>query len=68
MKLEKGRSYSADNTDLKIKIMQIYSDNEERIIFRGLLVNKYNGIIYENRKYRIEKSKIGHWKPWPVLQ
>ena len=64
--LRRGFTYTADNTDLKVKIINIRYQNDKYARVKLTLVNKRNGIVYEvNKNYKIYKKNITHWK---VLQ
>jgi hypothetical protein len=62
MKLTKGKYYTNNYSDLMIYISQIYFQNDEYIKIKGLLFNKNNGILYENKSYKLYWDNIKNWE------
>lgn len=62
MRIEKGKSYFTNNSDLVFKVEHIYYSGKEYHKVKGTLVNKRNGIVYEQSKNnKLVKSNIKHW-------
>ena len=63
MKLIKGASYTADNSDLSILIMRIGYRCPEYTKAKIHITNKHNGIFYQTTGYmKLCYDKISHWK------
>lgn len=61
MKLQKGKSYTNDRTDLQIKILQIHYESTDYYKVRIVLSNKKNGIIYEMKNIKLMKDGAADW-------
>ena len=62
IKIFSGNTYTSENTDLAILVIKVRYRGEEYIKFKGKLFNKYNGIEYEHRNYKVYYNNITHWK------
>lgn len=58
----KGREYTMDCTDLKIKIIKVYNVGEEFLKFKGALINKNDNYVYEIKNYKIPLEIVKHWR------
>lgn len=65
MKLRKGVSYTTKITHLAIKILSTAYVGSNTIKFKGLLYNKRNGIIYEQKNYKLPKN-IPEFVGWEI--
>jgi len=60
--LKNKATYIVDHGTLQMYIIKIFHENDTIIKFRGILSNKYNGLVYENKNYKLPKERISHWK------
>jgi D-lyxose ketol-isomerase len=60
MKISKG-FYTTNNSDLTIQVINIAYSNEEYTKARIKLINTKNGIVYEEKYYKLYHEKISHW-------
>ena len=57
-KLQVGRSYTNDLSDLAIRVNSILEETEDTIGFLGTLYAKRNHWLYETKIYIMEKDEI----------
>ena len=58
MTLVSGRYYARNNCSLVLHAQKKYFQNKEYIKIKGSLINKYNGIVYETKNYKLYKSLL----------
>ena len=65
VKLKRNQKYFVENSDLFIIILNVaYIGDGHNMKIKLRLQNKYNGIIYEEKYYRLSKAAIAHWKAY----
>jgi hypothetical protein len=62
--IKKGSRYYVDGSDLLIKVLNIAYSGGGYIKARLWITNRYNGILYEDRYYKLDIGKISHWKEY----
>lgn len=68
MKLKKGLKYHVENSSLLIHVLNIaYSGGNNYIKARLRLTNKFNGIFYEEKYFKLNLENIAHWKLWQLI-
>lgn len=60
MNLE-NTSYVSPNSNIKVTILEVKSQNDTHIKVNAILSNPKNGVIYELNTYNLLKSNIQHW-------
>ena len=61
MELIKGKTYSAHNSIIKVKILQIYHVSDKGYTKAKIqLLN--SGAIVETKTYKLVHSRISHWR------
>ncbi len=61
VKIVKG-VYTADNSDLAMKIIDVRYQSSVYAKVKATLYNKINGIFYETKNYKLIKEQIKHWR------
>jgi len=54
--------YTQDNSSLVVDIKKIHYQNSSVAKVRYVLLNKFNGFIYEQKNARLLKSQISSWR------
>lgn len=62
MILSTGATYTNNTTDLAITIKNIHYESAVYYKVRAVIFNKKNGIVYENKHYKLLKSNIKSWR------
>ena len=65
MKLSVGKMYTTDKSDLTFTVLQIYRQTNDSVTAKIALKYKYGaykGFIVECKRYKIDKSRISHWR------
>lgn len=61
MKLRRLKTYTNDVSSLNFKVLAIHHESDEYYKVKGLLLNKFNGIVYEKKNYKLYKNRILNW-------
>ena len=66
MKILQRYTYTNDMTHLALKVIRIQFIHPKYTKIKGILFNKYNGIVYETKNYSINNDlpRICGWKIW----
>ena len=64
MTIKKGQKYYTENSDLLVHVLNVAYSGGGYIKTRLRISNRYNGIVYEDKYYKLILSKINHWKLW----
>ncbi len=62
MIIKSGASYYTENSDLVITIIKVRYRADDYFKAKAKISNRYNGIIYQNKNYKIYYKNISHWK------
>jgi len=64
MKLQKGKIYTTDKSDIVVKVLNIVYENDTMYKAKCLTAHKKLGMIYEVKYYRLYKQRIQHWSEY----
>ena len=59
--LTKG-NYTIPNGSLIVVVHKIQYQNDEYVKFKGSLVHRTGGWVYETKNYKLLKKNISHWQ------
>ena len=54
--------YITNNSDLMVTILKVRFRHPDYTKVRAILSNRYNGIEYETKNYKIYNNWTSHWK------
>ena len=61
--LKRLKCYTADNTDLAVRILNIYHEDDEGIeVMLTLFEKKCNWVYERSKKYKLKWENIQHWR------
>jgi hypothetical protein len=62
MKLQIGATYTNNTSDLAIKVLSIYYEDDTIVKIKGKIFNKRNGFVYERKRFDLSKELIKSWE------
>lgn len=66
MKIQKGKIYTCDNSDIVVKVLNIVYESDQLYKAKCILAYKNSGMILETKYYRLFKDNISHWREYEI--
>lgn len=60
--LNKGMSYTTDNSDLRIYVRNVYYIGRDYVKFKASLLHKKYGYHYETKTYKLPLDTVKRWR------